>query len=114
MMGLSQQPLAVMASQRVCAVCQAELRSGDLACPRCRTLVHGQRLDAISKEALELERAGKIAEARELWRSALPLLPRGSTQADWTEQHLRELDAQIGNDVRTAELDRPQAKPNWK
>jgi Zn-dependent protease len=112
-MGLSQ-PATVIASSRVCAVCQAELRSGELACPRCRTLVHGQRLDAVSKEALEFERAGRITEARELWRSALPLLPRGATQADWIEQHLRELDTQIGNNVRTAELDRPQKKTDWK
>jgi Zn-dependent protease len=101
-------------SLRVCPVCQADLRGGDLACPRCQTLIHRERLDALSKQALDLERAGSLAEARELWRSALPLLPAGSTQADWMKQHLRELDARIGAAVKTAELDDPQTKPKWK
>ncbi|NYF78241.1 site-2 protease family protein [Granulicella arctica] len=111
-MGLFQ-PVVLSASARVCPVCQAELRSGELACPRCQTLVHRERLDAISKEALELERAGSVIEARELWRSALPLLPKGATQADWIRQHLRELDERIAGNAKTAALDRPQGKPNW-
>jgi Zn-dependent protease len=112
-MGLSQ-AIAGPASLRVCPVCQADLRAGELACPRCQTLVHRERLDAISKAALELERAERLTEARELWRSALPLLPKGSTQAEWMGQHLRELDARMGAEAKTAELDRPQAKTDWK
>jgi Zn-dependent protease len=107
-------PIPVTPSLRACPVCQADLRSGDLACSRCQTLVHRERLDAISKQALELERAGALAEARELWRSALPLLPKASTQADWMAQHLRELDARIAAAAKTAEQDHPNAKPKWK
>lgn len=109
-------------SLRVCAVCQTELRAGDLACPRCATLVYRERLVAISKEALERERAGApeaTADARELWSSALPLLPRGSTQADWIRQHLQEMDDRgeipAASRAKTAELDPAPArgKPNW-
>ncbi len=111
-MGASQ-PLVLSSSSHLCPVCQAELRAGDLACPRCQTLVHGARLDAISKDALELERAGSMDDARELWRSALPLLPRESTQADWIRQHLRELDGQAIERRQTAQLDRVPEKKSW-
>jgi Zn-dependent protease len=113
------QPIVASRTERVCSVCQAELRSGDLACPRCATLVHRDRLDAISKAALELERTatqqepGPLAEARELWRSALPLLPREATQADWIRQHIKALDTQLAGYEKTAELDSPKQKPNW-
>ncbi len=111
-MGLSQ-PVVISPASRVCSVCQADLRPGDLACARCQTLVYGARLDAISKQALELERLGNVDAAGELWRSALPLLPRGSTQADWIRQHLAELEGQVAQRAKTAELDRPAVKPNW-
>ena len=53
-------------------------------------------------------------QAAELWRTALPLLPRGSTQADWIRQHLKELGGQVVEQAKTAELDRPQPKTDWK
>ncbi|WP_263382484.1 site-2 protease family protein [Granulicella arctica] len=112
-MSLSQ-PLVIAASSRVCPVCQADLRAGDLACPRCQTLVHRERLDAISKSALELERGGRRDDARELWRSALPLLPRGSTQADWIRQHVLELDGQATQMEKIAEQDQPKQKVDWR
>ena len=112
-MGLSQ-PIVISPSTRVCAVCHADLRAGELACPRCQTLVHAERLDAISKSALELERTGSRDEARELWRSALPLLPKGSNQAEWMRQHLGDLEARVAGDEKTAELDRPPRKIDWK
>lgn len=112
-------PIVGSPSSRGCGICQTELRAGDLACPRCAALVHRERLDAISKTALELERAGTpdaSVEARELWRSALPLLPRGSTQAEWIRQHLQEIEA-LRNIQRPhgdkAELEPLPTKPNW-
>lgn len=108
------QSMVLTPLSRVCPVCQAELRGGELACPRCQTLLHREQLDAISKAALELERTGSLVEARNLWRSTLPLLPRGATQTEWVEQHLQELDARIAASAKTAELDRSPTKPSWK
>lgn len=107
-------PIPATPSLRICPVCQTDLRSGDLACPRCQTLIHRERLDASSRQALELERTGALADARALWRVALPLLPAASTQADWLRQHLRELDERIAAATKTAEINDPQAKPKWK
>jgi Zn-dependent protease len=108
------QPVVLSSVSRVCSVCQAELRQGDLACPRCQTLVHREQLDALSKQALSAERAGQVTEARELWRSSLPLLPRESTQAEWIRQKLRELDGLATGPVQKAQLDPVQQKTDWK
>ncbi|HEY0263553.1 MAG TPA: site-2 protease family protein [Granulicella sp.] len=96
---------------RVCAVCQAALRPGDLACPRCQTLVYAQQLDALSKQAQELESTGQLAEAREVWRSALSLVPRMSTQAEWVEQRVRALDALLAQ--RGIVPAKPQDRSRW-
>jgi Zn-dependent protease len=112
-MGLTQ-PLTLTTSARICPVCQADLRPGDLACPRCQTLVHREQLDDLSKQALAFESAGQLTEARDLWRTALPLVPKGSTQFEWMTQHLRELESRIAGDARTAALDQPKAKPDWR
>ena len=112
-MGLTQ-PIVIAPPSRVCPVCQADLRAAALACPRCQTLVHRERLDALSKAALEMERAGRMEEARELWRSGLPLLPRDSTQADWIRRHLEELGGQGAALERIEAPEQPRPKTDWK
>ena len=68
---------------RNCKSCGRELQAGALACDSCHALVHSQQLDAISREAKALEAQGKLMEARNHWLMALPLLPKGSKQAEW-------------------------------
>jgi len=81
-----------------CRACRADLVPGTLACPQCAALVYSNHLDQISKTALNLEQINRpenLAEARELWLSALPWLPRASRQADWIREHIAALDARI-------------------
>jgi Zn-dependent protease len=81
-----------------CRDCRADLPAGALACPHCNTLVYGPHVEQISKAASNLEESnqpGHLAEARELWLSTLPWLPRASSQAEWIRQHVLALDARI-------------------
>jgi Zn-dependent protease len=81
-----------------CRDCRADLAPGTLACPQCNALVYSNHLDQISKTARNLEETGQtaqLAEARELWLSALPWLPRASRQAEWIRQHVLTIDERL-------------------
>jgi Zn-dependent protease len=83
-----------------CRDCHGDLPAGALACPQCSTLVYGRHVEQISEAAINLEeskQSSQLAEARELWLSALPWLPRGSRQAEWIRQRVRTLDNRINN-----------------
>ncbi len=94
-----------------CRDCRADLPAGALACPQCNTLVYGHHLEQISKAASNLEESKQtnhLAEARELWLSALPWLPRASRQAEWIRQRVLTLDTRINNaDTQ------PSAQSKW-
>jgi Zn-dependent protease len=84
----------------ICRECRADLPAGALACPQCNSLVYGHHLEQISKAASNLEESkqtNQLAEARQLWLSALPWLPRASRQAEWIRQRVLALDARINN-----------------
>ena len=51
-----------------------------VACPACRKLVHGERLEALAASAATEEREGRLTEAMTSWREALDLLPAKSSQ----------------------------------
>jgi Zn-dependent protease len=81
-----------------CRDCHADLPAGSLACPQCNTLVYSNHLEQITRAARNLEEGNHpnhLAEARELWLSALPWLPRASRQAEWIRQHVLTLDTRI-------------------
>lgn len=93
-----------------CRDCRADLPPGSLACPKCATLVYGRHVEQISKAARNLEESkqpSQLAEARELWLSALPFLPRGSQQAEWIRQRILALDARINA------TEPPPAQSQW-
>jgi Zn-dependent protease len=79
-----------------------------LECARCHALVHSTELDQLAKEAKTLESKGEIHMARDRWLMGLPLLPRGSKQADWIEAHTRELELRAN-----AKLAPPRAENQW-
>lgn len=54
-----------------------------MVCPQCHTPVHSEELARVSAAAKNLEEQGELLQAREVWLSALPLLPHDSTQAEW-------------------------------
>jgi Zn-dependent protease len=90
---------------RNCKRCSSELAPGALVCDHCQALVHSEELERLSAEAKALEANGELRLAREKWLSGLPLLPSGSTQAEWIKQHARELDSAAGAGQRTASGD---------
>lgn len=78
-----------------CKACGRELASTELACVQCHTLVHGDELTALSQRASVLEDGGNVHQAIELWKSAFPLLPGDSTQADWVRNHIEKLELSL-------------------
>lgn len=64
---------------------------GELACPRCQTLLQAKELARLRAIAEGLERSGQLMAAREQWQMTLPLLPAQSKQAEWVRDHSRAL-----------------------
>lgn len=65
---------------RRCARCGTELAALVLACPRCSTLVHRERLQQLASLAESEANAGSTAAARAHWTDALGLVPVHSEQ----------------------------------
>lgn len=65
---------------RRCARCGTELAALALACPRCSTLVHRERLQQLATLAQGAASAGDTAAARAHWIDALGLVPVQSEQ----------------------------------
>jgi Zn-dependent protease len=91
-----------------CLRCSHPLAPGALECEQCHALVHSQELDQLSNEAKTLESKGELHMARDRWLMGLPLLPRGSKQADWIQAHVRELESKFN-----AKLAPPPPENNW-
>lgn len=72
-----------------CARCSQQLAPDALVCGHCLTLTHSDELERLASEARRLEASGDQTRARELWLSALSLLPPSSTQAEWIAEHTR-------------------------
>ncbi|HWC16276.1 MAG TPA: site-2 protease family protein [Terriglobales bacterium] len=90
-----------------CPRCRQDVEAGGLVCSACSALVHSQRLSQISQQARFLEEQGELLEARDLWLSALPLLPPTTTQASWIRDHARDLDKDA------ARAAAPKAENQW-
>jgi len=93
-----------------CRDCRTELAPGTLACPNCNALLYSNHLDQVSKSARNLEETGQpaqLAEARELWLSALPWLPRASRQSEWIRQHV------LTPDEKLIAAEPPPAPSKW-
>jgi Zn-dependent protease len=71
--------------------CGVEIAPGLLACPACRRLVHAARLAGLAAEAEAAEREGRVTDALSAWRTALPLLPTGTSQGVAIGQRIRRL-----------------------
>ena len=77
---------------RNCPRCACELAPGALVCDQCSALVHAEQLSQVSRQAKLLEENGELLQARELWLSALVLLPPNAKQAEWIRQHSSDLE----------------------
>jgi Zn-dependent protease len=74
-----------------CASCGIELAPGLLACPKCRKLVHADRLKALAADAESAEREGRLTDALTHWRAALDLLPKDAAQHRAVTETIRKL-----------------------
>ncbi len=81
-----------------------------LACSQCLALVHGEELDRIAAEAKEFEAKGDLCSARERWLACLPLLPRGSKQAEWIRDHALQLGLRADS---LEHVETPGGETNW-
>ena len=93
----------------VCGSCGAPLHGGNLACPACNWLVHGERLKQLAAEAQEQETRGEPGEALARWREALEILPPQSAQHRKITERTERLSQAIAAPTVTL---RPQ-KPAW-
>jgi Zn-dependent protease len=84
---------------RNCHNCGAPLSLGAVVCPQCHTLLHGEELQRISAAAKALEERGELLQARDVWLSALPLLPHDADQAQWIRGHAYKLEIAVKNNV---------------
>ena len=65
---------------------------GALVCEKCQALLYSEELARSSTRASSLEEKGDLAQAREEWLKALPLLPPASTQAEWIRGKVYKLE----------------------
>ena len=63
----------------------------DKLCPQCQALVHADEIEALRVHALEFEQRADLASARQSWLRAWQLLPPDSKQAQWIDNHIRNL-----------------------
>jgi len=77
---------------RNCHDCGGPLSLGAVVCPQCHALVHSEELVRVTGAAKAAEEQSDFAKARDLWLSALPLLPPESTQAEWIRGHAYKLE----------------------
>ncbi len=87
--------LASPGSSQACPACGTELAASFLVCPSCHRLVHADTLKRLAEEAERATAAGDLRTARDAWRQALDLLPRGSRQADAISQKIGEISGRL-------------------
>lgn len=92
---------------RNCPRCSNELPAGALECEKCHALIHASDLERIASEAKALEAKNELRQAREHWLMSLPLLPKGSKQAEWVRDHALALD--VAADQQQA----PKSENEW-
>lgn len=85
-----------------CPACDTELAPNLLTCPKCRRLVHSDRLKTLADTATK---STNPIDALIAWREALELLPAGTRQYDAIQAKITEL----GQVVDTLPSPRPSA-----
>jgi len=99
--------------QTNCSRCLAPLGPDDKLCPQCHALVYGAELEALRARALEYEKQGQTADARQVWTAAQHLLPPESKQAQWVAERLRTLERQQANSGLGGDPLQTQKAKSW-
>lgn len=87
-----------------CRSCGSEVAPGLLACPSCRRLVHGEKLNELAALAEEAEQRDEPTAALIAWRGALALLPPQTKQYAAIVDKIAELGTRVD-----AQPGKPQA-----
>jgi len=74
-----------------CASCGTQVGPSQLACPTCHALIHAARLRELADEAASAAQRDEVSAELAAWRSALELLPPGSTQFDTVRERVELL-----------------------
>lgn len=96
-----------------CDACATELAPALLVCPSCHALVHRARLEELAREAGDAAAAKEFTRAGALWRSALALLPEGSTQASIVAQRVDAMNAAASGKTLEEMRQGPPAGSIW-
>jgi len=75
-----------------CPQCRTRLPTDSLVCTSCGRLLHGDELQHLAAQAIELERTDPQAAAQ-VWKQCLPLLPTDSQQHEDVSQRVTQLSA---------------------
>lgn len=76
-----------------CPRCTGVLAPAALVCSSCHALVHAARLEQLAASARLHEKRHEFTEARDVWLTALELLPADSAQAEWIRDNTKRLEA---------------------
>src|SRR5947209_19446695 len=79
----------------ICPGCATQIAPDLLCCPRCRRLVHAERLRELAGEAERAAQEGDHHAALVAWRGALELLPAGSRQHDVIAARIADLGRRV-------------------
>jgi Zn-dependent protease len=98
-----------------CAQCGTAIPPNAVSCPACHALVHASRLKALAETARTAAAAGDVSGELEAWRTALMLLPPGSSQYRTIDDRLQALSRGL-SDPTPAAASKPApttAKKGW-
>jgi Zn-dependent protease len=98
----------VTKTQTACVGCGTEVPASFLTCPACHRLVHAESLKRLAEEAERATRAGDPRAARDAWRQALDLLPRGTRQASIVSEKIGALSQGLTDEPAARE-----ERPSW-
>lgn len=82
-------------SSQLCPQCGTEIPPRFLVCPGCQRLVYADRLNLLSKNAIQAEQERRLSDALASWREALELLPPRTKQFEALRAKITELGRQV-------------------
>jgi Zn-dependent protease/RNA polymerase subunit RPABC4/transcription elongation factor Spt4 len=88
---------------RACAKCGATINPGELKCEQCGRYTYADELKEMAVRARQLTAIGHLAEAKQLWETALRMLPPGSNEFRAVQTEIAQLERRL----------HPQSQQGW-
>lgn len=99
--------------QVICSSCGRSVPPDALACPYCQQLVHANELRELAAKATDAMAKGDRIGARDIWQSALHLIPETAPQYQTVLNSVRALSRQIAAGPGQSEPPASDEKPAW-